>query len=219
MEANKVSFHATLHEEDDGSGVGGGYGGGGDGWSGPRDWNQTQYGPGADCIDTTKPFEVAVSFPTWDDDDKTLAAYILTLSQASCKLNVTVAAYDGNTTKWPKGEDHGMQGVSKGLLDGMAPIASFWESEDMLWMDGVGEDKKGPCKKDLTVPCPAKVEMWDFSLEDYPPMERGGKGGMPPWFYILLVVVAIVVVGIVVAVLLGACKPKSDTPLMQGQQE
>merc|ERR1719507_462011 len=62
QEANMFAWHSTLHSASDRFGVGGGYGGG-DSWNGARDWNPTQYGPHASCIDTTAPFEVAVSFP------------------------------------------------------------------------------------------------------------------------------------------------------------
>merc|ERR1740138_1918305 len=57
QEANQYAWHSTLHTSDDHSGKGAGYGGGpGDSWDGPRDFTWQQYGPGAECIDTTKPF-------------------------------------------------------------------------------------------------------------------------------------------------------------------
>merc|ERR1719150_2502727 len=63
QEGNKFSWHSTLHGEVDHGGLGKGIGGGGAGWSGPRDWSTAEYGPGASCIDTSKPFQVEVGFP------------------------------------------------------------------------------------------------------------------------------------------------------------
>merc|ERR1719510_2756522 len=63
QEANQHAWHSTLHTSQDHGGVGGGYGGG-DSWNGPRDFGAQEYAPGGRCIDTTKPFQVAVSFPT-----------------------------------------------------------------------------------------------------------------------------------------------------------
>merc|ERR1712190_104363 len=62
MEANTKAWHSTLHTQFDHGGMGAGLGGG-DGFMGPRDWTTSQYGPGAMCIDTNKPFRLSVSFP------------------------------------------------------------------------------------------------------------------------------------------------------------
>jgi hypothetical protein len=78
QEANQFSWHSTLHTSGDTSGVGAGYGGG-KSWTGPRDFTSEQYGPGARCVDTSKPFEVAASFHT--DAHGALAAMEVVLSQ------------------------------------------------------------------------------------------------------------------------------------------
>ena len=48
---------STLYLQSSWNPPGAGYGGG-DGWDGPRDFDASQYGPGAKCIDTNKPFQV-----------------------------------------------------------------------------------------------------------------------------------------------------------------
>merc|ERR1719195_1632540 len=91
QEANTASWHSTLHTMYDHNGVGGGYGGG-PGWNGPRDFDSSQYGPHASCIDTTIPINVAVSFPV--NDQGTLTAMQITLSQDghSCTLSLNLGS-------------------------------------------------------------------------------------------------------------------------------
>jgi hypothetical protein len=49
----------------DGAGAAVGFGGGGMAWSGPRDFNSSQYGPSSESlINTMLPFKVSASFPT-----------------------------------------------------------------------------------------------------------------------------------------------------------
>jgi len=60
QEANMHAWHSTLHTADDGSGIGAGYGGG-ESWDGHRDWTMEDYAPNGICIETSKPFQVAVS--------------------------------------------------------------------------------------------------------------------------------------------------------------
>merc|ERR1712107_82984 len=68
----------------------------------------------------------------------------------------------GNTS----GKGHGMAEMADALRAGMTPILSYWDSKNMLWLDGMGPDLKGPCRQDLVVPCPANgVHMYDFSVE------------------------------------------------------
>jgi len=154
QEASMRAWHSTLHTTADHSGLGLGYGGGGPGWSGPRDWSREQYGPGARCIDTTKPFEVAVSFPV--DWQCNLAAMTVTLSQEGhdCPLSLTIGNYNG------------MAEMSAALRAGMTPIVSYWNSEDMLWMDGAGQDGLGPCAEDVPAGCGNLTSFYDFSIED-----------------------------------------------------
>merc|ERR1712203_308533 len=78
-EANQYAWHSTLHTSHDGNGLAAGYGGGGMGWNGPRDWTAAQYSPNSQCINTSAPFEVEVSFPS--DAQGLLKAMEVKLSQ------------------------------------------------------------------------------------------------------------------------------------------
>lgn len=158
MEANKRAWHSTLHGPTDHSGMGKGYGGG-SGWNGPRDFTSQQFGPGASCIDTSQPFDVAVSFPI--NDQKQLQAMKVTLSQTgkSCPLTMTLDSYA------QMGEIH------KAVENGMTIVISYWKSDDMLWMDGKGSDNMGPCAVDADR-CGDSVKFYNFKLEAMP--------GQPP---------------------------------------
>eukprot|EP00443_Scrippsiella_acuminata_P049495 CAMPEP_0115413694 /NCGR_PEP_ID=MMETSP0271-20121206/22204_1 /TAXON_ID=71861 /ORGANISM="Scrippsiella trochoidea, Strain CCMP3099" /LENGTH=1013 /DNA_ID=CAMNT_0002837985 /DNA_START=263 /DNA_END=3301 /DNA_ORIENTATION=+ len=174
MEANKHAFHSTLHTKFDHGGKGGGYGGG-SGWNGPRDFTAEEYGPHARCIDTLKPFEITVSFPV--NDQGYLQGMHVKLSQTgkSCPLVIRCDNYDG------------MEELSGALSHGMTPILSYWSAKDMLWMDGVGADHKGPCKRDDPSRCGTQVRMYDFALHTLEgahvappppaPSAPGGGGG------------------------------------------
>jgi len=154
MEANNRAFYSTFHVQDDGGGMGGGYG------SARRDWNSTVYGPGARCIDTRYAFKVAVSFPV--NAKGKLRAMEVTLSQQGkpCHLPVRVANYN------PFGRD-GMQELSDALVAGMTPIVSYWGAgETMMWLDGPGGDGQGPCNKDTPQRCGDSVRFFDFAIED-----------------------------------------------------
>lgn len=161
MEANKFSWHSTLHSAHDHIGVGGGYGGG-SGFNGPRDWDSSQYGPGAGCIDTNKPFRVSVSFPT--DGQGILMGMDVALTQGGpCKLSTSLHQYKG------------MAELSAALGAGMTPVMSYWSSDDMLWMDGKGVDGRGPCSSDDAAACGAKVGFSGFSVAD-----MGATTAVPP---------------------------------------
>ncbi|CAK0846147.1 unnamed protein product [Prorocentrum cordatum] len=153
QEANQLAWHSTLHTAQDHSGVGGGYGGG-DSWDGPRDWGPADYGKGAQCVDTARPFEVLAAFPV--DGQGTLAAMEVTLSQEgkTCPLSVRIGSYEG------------MAELTKALKEGMTPILSYWSANDMLWMDGVGSDGQGPCRVDDMDACGESVRFFDFSVEE-----------------------------------------------------
>merc|ERR1712217_114552 len=133
QEANKHAWASTLHVHDDGTGPSGGYGG-----DRRRDWTAAEYGPGARCIDTNRPFQVAASFPV--NGAGVLQAMVVTLSQVghSCHLSVKIENY-----QWA-GRD-GMAELSSALARGMTPIISYWKDTNMLWLDGMGGDGKGPC--------------------------------------------------------------------------
>lgn len=152
QEANQHAWHSTLHTKTDRFGVGGGYGGG-DGYNGARDWGSADYGPGARCIDTALPFEVAASFPV--DGQGMLTAMKVELSQQgrSCPLSTNLGSYNG------------MGELSAALKAGMTPIISYWSDDGMLWMDGKGTDGQGPCAVDNAAACSESVKFSGFSLE------------------------------------------------------
>lgn len=154
QEANMFAWRSTLHTSDDRGGQGFGYGGTGDLQS---SWQDGQYGPGGSCIDTTRPFQVAVSFPT--NADNTLHSMQVTLSQAGspCPLSGAVSTYQVN------GRD-GMQEVTQALRQGMTPVISFWSADSMTWLDGKG-DKGGACTNDVASQCPDSVRVYGFSYE------------------------------------------------------
>jgi hypothetical protein len=156
MEANQFAYHATLHTATDTDGAASGFGGGGDGWNGPRNWTPKEYGKGGSCIDTAKAFDVAVSFPI--DKHGLLTAMQVTLSQKhhSCKLEARVENYPANS----------MKELTHALLDGMTPIISYWADDNMVWLDGPGDDQNGPCKEDSAKACADSVKFWDFAVED-----------------------------------------------------
>jgi len=153
QEANEYSWHTTLHTAHDHSGVGCGFGGGGPGWNGPRDWTSQQYGPGGQCIDTKRPFQVSVSFPV--NGQGKLEALQVTLTQEGkgCPLFAQVAGYEGNAE------------LTEALRAGMTPVLSYWRSDDMLWMDGPGDDGKGTCKTDSDT-CGPTTKFYNFSIAD-----------------------------------------------------
>jgi len=157
QEANKFSWLSTLHSSHDKIGVGGGAGGGGAGWNGPRDWSTSEYGPGASCIDTSKPFQVEVRFPA--DANRQLVGMDITLSQkarSDCELKLDIHSY------WAMPE------LTKALAAGMMPIVSYWNSADLLWLDGKGADGRGPCARDSPDSCGKKTKFSNFSVAAIP---------------------------------------------------
>jgi len=157
QEGNKFSWHSTLHGKVDHGGMGAGIGGGGRDWSGPRDWSTSEYGPGASCIDTSKPFQVEVGFPA--DVDCQLLAMEVTLSQAAhsdCELKLSISEYSR------------MSEMTAALAAGMTPIVSYWKSGDMLWMDGKGADGLGACETDSPDQCGERAKFSNFSVAPIP---------------------------------------------------
>ncbi|CAK0851484.1 unnamed protein product, partial [Prorocentrum cordatum] len=157
QEANMYAFHATLHGAKDAFGVAAGEGGGGPGWNGPRDWGKDDYGPDSKCIDTNFPYEVAVSFPT-DESTGSLEAMWVSLSQdkgaSPCRISLNLDSYDR------------MQEMTTELKRGMTPIVSYWADDDMLWLDGPGDDHAGLCPRDDKKKCAESVRFFDFSIAD-----------------------------------------------------
>jgi len=151
QEANQHAWHSTLHSSHDRNGLADGYGGGGANWTGPRSFTPEQYSPGGQCVDTSKPFNVTVSFPV--DSKGSLTAMVVELSQEgdSCSLEIKLSSYNG------------MRELEQALIQGMTPVISYWHSKDMLWMDGMGADGKGPCTKDR-LKCAESIRFYDFAV-------------------------------------------------------
>jgi hypothetical protein len=119
----------------DPNGVSSGYGGGEKAWHGPRAWGAKQYGPGASCIDTRHPFNVALTFDTDKSGNLGKHGVEVVLSQG-CSLTTRVGAgYNG------------LVELSNALRNGMTLVLSYWGSgkNDLSWLDGKGSDNKGPC--------------------------------------------------------------------------
>lgn len=187
QEANRFAWHSTPHTATDRSGLAKGCGGGGRDWVGPREWNKNQYGPGAACIDTYRPFEVAVSFyagpahwfwPRILGGPETLASMVVTLSQngSSCPLSVTISDYDGNTSISAPFSGQAMSELYSALKAGMTPVIAYESGDSFLWLDGVGADGQGSCKRDYASACPREedsVKFYGFSLESVKPNGRG----------------------------------------------
>lgn len=162
QEANLYSWMSTLHASNptdgpDGVGVGVGYGGS---LAEPprRHFLADQYGPGARCVDTRKPFDVEVAFPV--DGAGGLAAMEVTLSQPGGACQIFAAQRDYSMdARMP------LQELTSALQAGMTPTISYWSSKDMLWMDGLGADGRGPCVKDNPDMCSDTVRFYNFSIE------------------------------------------------------
>jgi len=153
MEANTRAFHATLHARDDHAGVGRGYGGGGSNWDGPRDWGKEDYGPGGRCVDTSRAFDVAVSFPTDSQGQAWGVKVELSQEGKPCPLTATVAGYER------------MGELNSALQAGMTPVVSYWKDDDMLWLDGAGGDGQGACPEDRPEDCGPSVSFSNFRVD------------------------------------------------------
>merc|ERR1719383_317446 len=83
----------------------------------------------------------------------------ITLSQvahSNCELKLAIQSY------W------GMPELTKALAAGMTPIVSYWNSADMLWMDGKGSDGQGPCARDSPDSCGKRTKFSNFSVATIP---------------------------------------------------
>ena len=157
QEANTKAWHSTAHVAADPGGAVVGYGGGGDEWSGPRDFTSKEYGPTGSTINSQQPFDVRVSFPT--DDSGTLSAIDFELSQEGRTLPFSITGYD-----WEGAS--GFKELTAALSAGMTPVVSYWCSDDMLWMDGVGNDGLGPCSTDEPAKCGSNVTFSNIVFAD-----------------------------------------------------
>jgi len=190
QESNEEAWHSTLHVAADGAGAGKGIGGGGPEWSGPRDWSSTEYGSNGTCINTKKPFQVEAAFPI--DAGGNLLSMEMTLSQegGSNPLKVSIDKYSYNNVDT-------MAELTAALKEGMAPIISYWNSTDMLWLDGNGLDGKGPCLSDNNTvdQCSDSVAFYDFSISEIPSQAPSWI----PWL-ICFIVIAIIAICIILIV-------------------
>lgn len=110
MEANKHAFRTTAHAKTDPNGEGVGLGGSAEGLK------QEDYHPGSKCIDTNKPFQVAIYFAPGN-------SMITTLSQPgkTCKPQIFGVKYPG---------------IDEALHQGMTPVFSYWSASWTGWFDG-----------------------------------------------------------------------------------
>jgi len=76
----------------------------------------------------------------------------LTQHGRNCPLSLTLGSYNG------------MAELSQALQKGMTPIISYWSSNKMLWMDGKGTDKQGPCASDNAAACGSSIKFYNFSV-------------------------------------------------------
>lgn len=156
QEANTRSWLTTLHTPDDNVGFGGGYG------ADRTTWNDTEYGPGAICVDTRMPFSVTASFPV--DVWGILVALEVTLTQPGkpCSVTTRIDGYQ------PFGaRRNGLVELTEALRAGMTPIISYWGmGEDLSWMDGRGPTGLGPCDDGpmRIASCADLVKFSDFVL-------------------------------------------------------
>jgi len=166
QEANQYAWFSTLHTYNrstgavDPFGAGGGFGGG---KSQPmrRDWTAEEYGPGSSCIDTSKPFQVAASFHVASEKEE-LEALVVRLSQVAAGRSCSVSSHTSAYEIWGR---RPMTELTEALQAGMTPVISYWSSNDMLWLDGLGSDGRGPCVVDNATYCAEHVRFYDFSVE------------------------------------------------------
>eukprot|EP00421_Protoceratium_reticulatum_P017130 CAMPEP_0168397882 /NCGR_PEP_ID=MMETSP0228-20121227/21294_1 /TAXON_ID=133427 /ORGANISM="Protoceratium reticulatum, Strain CCCM 535 (=CCMP 1889)" /LENGTH=518 /DNA_ID=CAMNT_0008411371 /DNA_START=59 /DNA_END=1611 /DNA_ORIENTATION=+ len=157
QEANQYAWSSNVHVRDDEQGVGVGYVGG-DAGKGHHDWTSSQYAPGGKCIDTSAPFEVAVSFPVDSRGELTGLEVSLSQSGRSCPLAARLREYRF------RGRD-GLAKISELLRAGVTPVVSYHGSSELLWLDGLGSDGRGPCVSDAPGACAATVRFYGFSVE------------------------------------------------------
>lgn len=93
-------------------------------------------------------------------------AFEVELSQEGkhCPLRANITSY---LWGWPPPQKNGWAELTETLKAGMTPVMSYWKSDAMLWMDGLGADGRGPCVQDNPDECPAYVRFYNFSIEDY----------------------------------------------------
>jgi hypothetical protein len=166
QEANMHAWFSTLHLHDDGLGSGGGLGGD---LAHPvyRHFTNEEYGMHGRCVDTTRPFEVAASFPV--NGNGVLEAMEVSLGQVGkpCNVSLRVDHYAAAEGRDPWAE------LSAALGAGMTPVISLWSSKDMAWFDGPGPDKDDdtgpecPRGEDDPLKCQDSATFMNLRVEDY----------------------------------------------------
>lgn len=153
QEANKFAFHSALHRQDDGGGVAAGLGG----WVLDNRFAMTpdEYGPGGRCIDTNHPFQVSAGFPT--NHQGRLLGLDMKLSQHGkpCEVSYRMDRYE---------KDPNFEQLSQSLAAGMVVAISYWEADDMLWLDGPGLGG-GLCHRD-DKQCGTAPKFSNFAIQD-----------------------------------------------------
>jgi hypothetical protein len=168
MEANKYSWHTTLHNPQDHPGQAGGFGGvqqvdmmyG----KGPRDMTGDQYGPDGSVIDTNEAFYVAVSFPKGPDGG--LADMVVMMHQEgkehAIEWRVNRPRADKTRSPPMTCEDAGCENCfskpgcvykeddlaafGSWLEQGMTPLSTYWGGSGNTWIDGVQDGEAGGCR-------------------------------------------------------------------------
>jgi hypothetical protein len=156
QDSNQYTWSSRLHAMNDRLGVS--IGNGARGRAAQRDWTSADYAPGGDCIDTSWPFEVSVSFPVGDLGGLSRFEVVLTQAGRSCSLSGRVDAYDA----WTPTIRAELTGV---LAAGVTPVISYQSYEDLLWLDGINADGEGPCLRDVPQACPDSVRFYGFAVE------------------------------------------------------
>jgi len=157
QDGNQYSWLTGLHAGSDPHGTSRGYGG-----SQRRDWNESQYGPGADCIDTSWPFDVALFFDTNDSGNLDSVTLTLYQPQRACNLTTRIGKYEYDS-------HDGLEELSSVLKAGVTISISYWNSHLLSWMDGIGSDGGGPCVQDVPYACPRSMRFYNFAVRPQPP--------------------------------------------------
>jgi hypothetical protein len=164
--ANRYAWSSSLHVHNDSIGASTGFGG----LARSTGWSGEAYHPGSDCIDTSWPFEVSVSFPVGPKGQLTALEVKLSQDGRSCPLAGHVHRYET-----PGGKD-GLEELSRQLAEGMTPLLEYASSLDLRWLDGVDKDGVGPCIKDVPKACGEKVRFYGFSVTRVTAPARRAEG-------------------------------------------
>jgi len=72
----------------------------------------------------------------------------------------------GSVDEYTYNGQSGFTELTASLSAGMTPTFSYWCSDDMLWMDGAGQDGLGPCPNapEDGSKCGDTVSFYDFKI-------------------------------------------------------